>query len=186
MWALYAAGALVGVIVVLIAGMALAGLALPAAHVVSRSARLPQPPAEVWRALTDRERHPEWRRDLRRLEVMPDVDGSPGFREHSRHGVITFAVDEATPPGAGRAGRLVTRIADLGLPFGGRWIHQVADDGEGATQVTITEEGVVRNPVFRFMSRFVFGHSASLDAFLRDLAAHLGGTAGETRRAASD
>jgi len=31
------------------------------------------------------------------------------------------------------------------------------------------------------MSRFVFGHSASLDAFLRDLAAHLGGTAGETR-----
>lgn len=174
MWALYAAGAVVGVLLLLVAGMALAGLALPAAHVASRSARLPRPPDDVWRALTDRSSHPHWRRDLRRLEPLPDVSGAPSFREHSRHGVITFVVDEQTAPAAGRAGRLVTRIADDGLPFGGRWIHEVADDPDGGARVTITEEGVVKNPVFRFLSRFVFGHTATLDAFLRDLAAHLG------------
>ena len=172
MWILYAAGGLVAVLAVLVAGMALAGLALPAAHVATRSATIGRPPAEVWRALTDRARQPEWRRDLRRLESLPDAGGAPSFREHSRHGVITFVVDEEIAPGPGRAGRLVTRIADDSLPFGGRWIHEIAE-AEGGARLTITEEGVVENPVFRFLSRFVFGHTASLDAFLRDLAAHL-------------
>ena len=172
-WLLYGAGALVGVLVLLVAGMALAGLALPAAHVASKSARIPRPPADVWRALTDRASQPEWRRDLRRVEALPDAGGLPSFREHSRSGVITFVVDEATAPADGRAGRLVTRIADDTLPFGGRWIHEVADDASGA-RLTITEEGVVKNPIFRFMSRFVFGHDATLEAFLRDLTAHLG------------
>ena len=174
MWVLYGAGALVGVVVLLVVGMALAGLALPAAHVASRSARIARPPAEVWRTLTDRASQPEWRRDLRRLESLPDAGGLPSFREHSRHGVITFVVEEEAAPAAGRAGRLVTRIADDRLPFGGRWIHQV-DGEEGGARVTITEEGVVKNPIFRFMSRFVFGHAATLEAFLRDLTAHLGG-----------
>ena len=173
MWALYAAGAVLGVVVLLVAAIALAGLALPAAHVASRSASITQPPAEVWRTLTDRASQPEWRRDLRRLEPLPDADGSPSFREHSRHGVITFVVDESTAPASGRTGRLVTRIADDTLPFGGSWIHEVADQAGGGTRLTITEEGLVKNPVFRFLSRFVFGHTASIDAFMRDLAAHL-------------
>ncbi len=167
-WILYAAGGLIGLVVVI----ALIGMALPAEHVASRSATIARSPVEVWSALTDRARQPEWRRDLKSVEALPDVDGRPSFREHSRHGVIAFVVDESTPPEDG-SGRLVTRIADDTLPFGGRWIHEVAGDG-GGTRVTITEEGVVRNPVFRFLSRFVFGQAASLEAFLRDLAAHLG------------
>lgn len=173
MWLLYGVGGLVGLLVLLVVGMALAGLALPAAHVATRSARIARPPADVWRVLTDRASQPEWRRDLRRLEALPDAGGLSSFREHSRSGVITFVVEEATAPADGRAGRLVTRIADDTLPFGGRWIHEVADDAGGA-RVTITEEGVVKNPIFRFMSRFVFGHDATLEAFLRDLTAHLG------------
>lgn len=176
-WILFGAGALVGLVLLFVAVAALAGLALPAAHVASRSARFSRPPADLWRALTDRAGQPEWRRDLRRLEPLPDLGGAPSFREHSRHGVITFVVDEATAPASGRPGRLVTRIADDTLPFGGRWIHEVAEE-DGGSRLTITEEGVVRNPVFRFMSRFVFGHTATLDAFLRDLAAHIDQRAG--------
>lgn len=172
MWILYIAGGLVGLLIALIGLAALVGLMLPAAHVASRTVRVERAAADVWRALTDRASQPGWRRDLRRLEALPDVDGAPSFREHSRHGVITFVVDQSTPPGPGRSGLLVTRIADDTLPFGGRWIYQIDDDSGGA-RVTITEDGIVKNPVFRFMSRFVFGHTATLDAFLRDLAAHL-------------
>ncbi len=170
MWLLYGAGALVGVVVLLVLGMALVGSALPAAHVASKSARIARPPADVWRALLDRASQPQWRRDLRRLEALPDAGGLPSFREHSRHGVITFVVEEESAPAAGRAGRLVTRIADDSLPFGGRWIHEVADE-EGGARVTITEEGVVKNPIFRFMSRFVFGHHATMDGFIKHLQA---------------
>ena len=37
------------------------------------------------------------------------------------------------------------------------------------TIVRITEDGQVYNPVFRFMSRFVFGHARTMDAYLRAL-----------------
>ena len=36
--------------------------------------------------------------------------------------------------------------------------------------VTITEHGQVFNPVFRVMSRFVFGHTATIEAYLTNLA----------------
>lgn len=167
---LYGVGGVVGLVLL----VAVVGMLLPAEHVATRSATVARPPDEVWRALTDRARQPEWRRGLEQVEPLPDQAGKPAFREHSRHGVIAFAVEEETPPDEDRAGRLVTRIADDSLPFGGRWIHQVSADGADRTRVTITEEGVVKNPLFRFMARFVFGHTATLDAFLRDLAAHLG------------
>jgi hypothetical protein len=35
--------------------------------------------------------------------------------------------------------------------------------------VRITEDGEVYNPIFRFMSRFVFGHTHTMDAYLRAL-----------------
>ncbi len=69
--------------------------------------------------------------------------------------------------------RLVNRIADDTLPFGGRWIFELAPDG-GGTRLTITEDGFVTNPVFRFLSRTVFSQTATLEKFLVDLGTHLG------------
>ena len=40
--------------------------------------------------------------------------------------------------------------------------------------VTITESCEVYNPIFRFMSRFVFGHSATIKRYLRDLGKKFG------------
>jgi len=44
----------------------------------------------------------------------------------------------------------------------------------GATRLTITEDGEVSNVFFRFMSRFVFGHTATLDSYLAALTKQLG------------
>ena len=40
--------------------------------------------------------------------------------------------------------------------------------------VTITEEGRIGNPLFRFMARFVFGYSGTIESYLRALAARYG------------
>jgi hypothetical protein len=64
--------------------------------------------------------------------------------------------------------RHVDRIADPSLPFGGRWIYDLASDGSG-TALTITEEGEVYNPVFRFVSRFIMGHTRTIDRYIADL-----------------
>ena len=69
-----------------------------------------------------------------------------------------------------RPSLLVTRIADPKLPFGGTWTYRLAP-AAGGTQVTITEDGEVYNPFFRFMSRFVFGYQATLNEFAKNLEA---------------
>jgi hypothetical protein len=63
----------------------------------------------------------------------------------------------------------VTRIADPDLPFGGSWTYEIRAAEDGGSVVVITEDGEVRNPIFRFVSRFLFGHTATLDGYLRAL-----------------
>ncbi|HSR42141.1 MAG TPA: SRPBCC family protein, partial [Longimicrobiales bacterium] len=84
-------------------------------------------------------------------------------------GTMTIETVEAEVPT-----RLVTRIADEDLPFGGTWTYELEPTGDGRTRVTITEDGEVYNPVFRFMARFVFGHTATMDTYLDGLEARMG------------
>jgi hypothetical protein len=55
----------------------------------------------------------------------------------------------------------------------GTWTFEFVPDG-GGTRLTITERGEVYNPNFRFMSRFVFGHTATMDAFFESLGKRVG------------
>lgn len=64
--------------------------------------------------------------------------------------------------------KLVTKIKP-GQPFGGTWTCEIAAEADGST-LTITERGEVYNPVFRFLSRYAFGHTATIDGFLKKLA----------------
>jgi len=159
--ALYIVAGLVGLIVL----MAVIGSVLPRAHVATRSATLAKPPDVVWAALADLDAHPRWRRGLKRIERLSPTT----FREHSSQGgAITFQIVEDHAPA-----RRVTRIADDKLPFGGRWIFELAP-AAGGTKLTITEDGFIKNPIFRFMSATIFSTTATLERFLADLAAHLG------------
>lgn len=164
-WIAYIAVGLVGLVLL----MALIGLALPRAHVAARAAVLAKPPADVWAALTDLDAQPRWRKGLEKLERL---DGAR-FRETTTQGAIIFEIVEERPHEL-----RITRIADDKLPFGGRWIYELAPagtvDGAGGTRLAITEDGFIKNPVFRFLARTVFSTSATMEAFLRDLAAHLG------------
>lgn len=65
--------------------------------------------------------------------------------------------------------KLVTRIRP-GQSFGGTWTYELAADGT----LTITERGEVYNPLFRFLSKYAFGHTAGLEAYLQQLSARLG------------
>jgi uncharacterized protein YndB with AHSA1/START domain len=155
-----------GLLILIVAVAAAIGYALPVAHVASREVVVPRAPEQVFAALGDVDKYPAWRSDVRRVEVL---SGPPRtrWREHGSNGTIAFEFEDVQPPA-----RLVSRIADRSLPFGGRWTYVLTPDGSG-TKVSITEHGEVYNPLFRFMSRFVFGHTATMDTFLGDLSKHL-------------
>ena len=97
------------------------------------------------------------------------MEGRQSWRERGANGEITFAMTTFEPPT-----RLVTRIMDRDLPFGGEWEYVIAPEGAGS-RLTITERGEVYNPLFRFVSRFVMGHTAGLETYLGALSTRLGG-----------
>lgn len=165
-------GSLVGVMVV----AAVVGLFLRPAHVLARRATIAAAPAAVWAIVTDLDGLVSWRRELKRVEKLAPIDGKPAYREHVRQGAVRFVIDEEVAPAGEAAGRRVTRIADDRLPFDGRWIVTVAPvDGGRATRVTVTEDGRVKNPLFRTMSRTVFSLASMQERWLRALARKAGG-----------
>ena len=157
-------------LVLLVVMVALIGAMLPKGHVAARAAVYRRPPPEVWDAIHDFAAYPQWRRETSKVEILPPEDGRERFRETSSFGTITFSVDEADPPR-----RMVTRIADTGLGFGGSWTYELTPVPEG-TRLTVTERGEVYNVFFRFLSRVVFSQHATIDAMLKSL----GGKFGET------
>ena len=66
------------------------------------------------------------------------------------------------------------RIADQGLPFGGTWTFDIAPAADGGSELRVTEDGEVYNVIFRFMARFFFGYTSSIETYLRDLGAKFG------------
>jgi uncharacterized protein YndB with AHSA1/START domain len=150
-----------GVVCLLVAIVIVVGYLLPVAHVASAETNVDQPPDRVFALLTDVAGFPRWRSDVKSVELLGS--DPPRWREHGSNGDVTFEVTERQPPR-----RLVTRIADQSLPFGGTWTYELTPAGSG-TRLTITEHGTVFNPVFRFMSRFVFGHAATIERFLKDI-----------------
>jgi uncharacterized protein YndB with AHSA1/START domain len=160
-WILWtvAAIAIVGVLVVLI------GYSLPKDHSVSRTARVAMPPDAVYALLTDVDKYPSWRSNVKSLERHPDRGGRPAWTEEASGMKIPLHFEKMERPSL-----LVSRIADPSLPFGGTWTYRISPSGTGS-EVTITEDGEVYNPFFRFMSRFVFGHYATLDEFVKHLEA---------------
>ena len=145
------------------------GYMLPVQHVAVVTVRVPAPPEQVWDALTDVAAYPKWRGDVTSVEVLPTATpGQVAWREQGKNGAIAFAIEQAEPPR-----RLLTRITDKSLPFGGGWEYAITPDDAGS-RVQITEHGEVYNPVFRFVSRFIMGHSATASAYLKALGARFG------------
>jgi hypothetical protein len=158
-WVVLIVGILVGLVVL----MALVGFLLPVGHVASRSVVVRGAPDQVWATITDVQGFPTWRTDVTSVRPLPDQNGHPRWEERGTNGTIVYEVVERAPPR-----RLVSRIASTGLPFGGSWTYELTPADSG-TRVSITERGEVYNPIFRFLSRFVFGQTATMDSFLKDL-----------------
>jgi hypothetical protein len=145
------------------------GLFLPRGHVVARAITLHQSPDTIWRVITDFDAAPAWRPNVTRIERLPAQQGVPIWREHYQSGdTLTFATLESIAPA-----RLVREIADPDLPFGGRWVYEIAPT-DGGSRVTITEHGDVSNPVFRVVSRLLMDQAATIDEYLLNLGMKFG------------
>ena len=151
-----------GVIIVAVLVIVLIGWTLPVKHVASRSVALTATPDSIFSLISRAEDFPRWRTGVTKVDIVATMPKMQ-FREHGPDGALLFEVTESNPPR-----RLVTRIADPSLPFGGRWIYEITPSPSGS-ELRITEEGEVYNPIFRFVSRYLMGHTRTIDRYLADL-----------------
>ncbi len=157
--------AVLAIVIAFVLIVVLVGELLPKNHSATRAARFRQPPDAIWSAITDYAKFPQWRKSVVRIEALPPVNGQPSWKEFDTHGdAIPYEIVEATP---GR--KLVTRIADPKLPFGGTWTYALTRQPDGSTLLRITEDGEVRNPIFRFMACFFIGYTKTMEDYLQAL-----------------
>ena len=161
-----------GIIVALIALVYVIGARLPEKHSAVRVARYRQKPDALWQAITDYDQFPFWRSNLKSTGTLTSKNSFSAWQEVDAHGnVIPFQVLESDPPR-----HLVKGIADPKLPFGGTWTTDILPIPPDGCIVQITEDGEIHNVFFRFMARFVFGYTATMDTYLKDLGKKFGET----------
>src|ERR1044072_8389786 len=165
---IYIVVGIIGGLLVLGGIMALIGSMLPKAHVASRSILLHRSPQDVYTVVRDFASAPKWRADVKRMEVEAPQGGPVYFREEGKNGTVNYELVEDVP-----AQRMVTRIRDTDLGFSGQWTYLFTPEN-GGTRVTIREDGEVSNVIFRFMSHYVFGQTATIDSYLTSLARRFG------------
>lgn len=155
---------IVAAVALLVVVVTVIGALLPKAHSVSRTARINLPADALYSVLADVDQYRSWRVDVTSLQRLPDKGGMPAWIEESNGMKIPMRFERMDRPSL-----LVGRIDTDTLAFGGTWTYRIVPVAAGASDLTITEDGEVKNPIFRFMSRFVFGHHATMDGFLKNL-----------------
>ena len=153
-----------GVLVLAGACVYVAGFALPEEHIAERSRKVRATVEHVTERVRSVQAQPHWRRDVTRIEVQMYEPGRARYVEYTGGDTIAFEMRDLEGDW-----RFESRIVSPDLPFGGRWLIRLDAIDESATRVTIREEGIVRSPVFRALSHYVFGHTGTMDAYLDDL-----------------
>ena len=161
-WLGVACGSLVGAL----AAMTLIGWLMPSRYGVSQSFLLPVPVADVWAILDDYPGQTAWRRDLIAVDRLPDEGSTEVWRERFERSATRSWTVEARSPA------WLVRQSDLeGGAIQRRWefaLEPVVSPSN--TRITLTERGEIRNPLRRFVIRFIIGRSRTLKNLLSDLA----------------
>jgi uncharacterized protein YndB with AHSA1/START domain len=147
------------VIAILIVAMFIMGSSLPEHHQATATREFTISRDSVWAVITDFQKFPSWRSGLKEILVKDNE-----FTEVSSDDeAVSYRIEEFTPPE-----RLVTRIATLDLPYGGSWTYELTPT-PGGCSLTITENGEVYNPMFRFIANYMIGHASTMEKYLDDL-----------------
>jgi uncharacterized protein YndB with AHSA1/START domain len=157
-----------GALVLLVAVLMLVGSFLPREHRATCRATFRASADTLFALLSDVDAYPGWRDGVKSVHHVEPIAGKPAFIEESKHGPIRYAIETSEPPR-----RLVLRVADDSLPYGGTWTFELSPHADGTT-LSITENGFIKPAFFRVMAWAFFGYHAAIEEYLAGLAKRLG------------
>ncbi|PJZ69168.1 polyketide cyclase/dehydrase and lipid transport [Leptospira perolatii] len=145
--------------------MLVIGMVLPESHEAEAEKEVEASIEQVYAELRNPEEYPRWKSGVR--SVLKESDTV--WLEKDSHGNhVRYMIAEESRPN-----RIVIRILTEGLPYQGEWEYELQKLGPRKTRIRLKEKGRVKNPIFRFLSKFFFGHSATIHHNLKELAGRL-------------
>jgi hypothetical protein len=147
---------IIGILAFLLLVVLVIGYLLPVKHMASIRVSVNAAPDAVWKRITDIKEYPSWRKDLVSVQAISDTEWIEVDKDKQRLPMKIMALEPKR--------RMVSQINDRNLPFGGTWEFILEPRGN-TTEVSITENGEVYNPIFRFVSKFIMGHTATLKKY---------------------
>lgn len=165
----------------------IAGLIVPATHIVSRSSTFKISSMKLWSILTDVSKYPEWQHKVQEV-VIDEIDINANenkkviFVEYSTRKRKTLVINQELVPFRSLIRVLEETPSSIisdkyqfkkkTPTFSGSWTFDILQDRElESNQVTlkITEQGVIKKPFARIMHLLLLGYHYRIDRFLRDL-----------------
>src|ERR1051326_3588597 len=77
-------------LVALLVAIVVIGALLPNSHVAHSTAMYGAKPDAVWTAISDYKSYPQWRSDVRSVDVLPPKNGNPSWRERGSNGDVAY------------------------------------------------------------------------------------------------
>ena len=149
MWLLWAGGALVGVLLLLLLVLWLLGRGIPEAHVMSVTLHLGKTREEVFAVLADSAGIPTWDQGVDRVERLADRGGHEVWRWTMGRNAMVLETTRCEAPAV-----LVRTIADDAKIFSGDWTYELSAEGGGCS-LLLTEHGRVHVAIPRAMMKYV-------------------------------
>lgn len=169
MWFLIFLIAVAGTVVFILLTVHLLGRNLPPEHVAHGEIVLSADQSRVFGILADVANLPAWSPVTGVQPLKPDDQGRERWTMCQGRHAFEITILERTP-----STRLVHQLRDERNIFGGTWTISLSTPTSNQTRVTITEQGWIRVPIFRFIMAKFLDPSANLRAHLDALAKHVG------------
>lgn len=149
------------------------GLRLPPDHTARGEIVLSADQLRVFQILADVANYPVWSPVTGVQPLKPDDQGRERWTMRQGRHAFEITILDRTP-----TTRIVHQLRDERNVFGGTWTISLSTPTptppHTQTRVTITEQGWIRVPIFRFIMAKFHDPSANLRAHLDALAKHLG------------
>jgi hypothetical protein len=149
------------------------GTSLPIEHHADCTASFDGTQQYLFEAVADDGTSTKWRPDIASAVLVSGSGPTAVWRETDVHGGVRTYRTTAYVDGQ-KLARTIDYIP--GMPFAGTWTYEISRDefppaheSSAVSYVSIHEDGQIYNPFFRFLARYVFGYTQTMDTYLTDL-----------------
>ena len=159
--------ALVFIVALVVAIAYVDGTTLPLDHTASVTGTVAAPPEKVFALITDPANGASWRHNVKSVKMLdPSSKGQQRWIEDLGHGQTMQFLAVATDAPSKRE----VSLDVPGAAYGGSWIYELSPGSKpNTTNLTITEAGFIRPPLYRFLMHHVIGLTTNLDQYLTDV-----------------